>query len=116
MMNEEDTFAISKTLESCLDNIIFREDEKKYLSRINSNFNKIFKREDFNKQGVTKYLKEFFEKIQNADYPLGHKYIDLEKDYDSREEYSFKNVCDSFFNELINYKNAVKKENRIYEL
>jgi len=118
-----DNFEISKQIEKASKNIFsFRKDEIKYLK---SNLNKFYKNVFNNKnpkiEDVEKYIYSFFDKIQNADFPLGHKYInlDLEKNKYNKKEFNeeeidFFYICNEFFNSLILYKKSKEKEEENY--
>ena len=118
-----DNFEISKELEKASKGIFsFRKDEIKYLkSNLNKFYKNVFNNKNPKVEDVEKYIYSFFDKIQNADYPLGHKYINLEtkdkkdsKDKNYEEEVDFFYICNEFFNSLIMYKKSKEKEEENY--
>ena len=87
-------------------------------SNLNTYYKNVFENKNPKKEDVEKYIYSFFDKIQNADFPLGHKYINLEikeKKHERREEeVDFFYICNQFFNSLIMYKNSKEKEEENY--
>ena len=116
-----DEFNISRELEKSSNNIFsFRKDEKKYLNQnLNKHYEKLFKKENVSQDLVEKYLYEFFNNIQNASFPLGHKYVSLELDrkdseYIDSDDIDFFTICENFFKSLNSYKSSVDFKEQNY--
>jgi hypothetical protein len=114
-----DNFEIAKEIEKASKGTFyFRKDEIKYLT-IKSNkeeYNKVFNNPDPKIKDVEKYIFNFFNKIQHADFPLGHKYINLNLEDNEaldNEDLDFFYICKEFFNSLLSYKNSKEEENYV---
>ena len=62
-------FNIKDTLENVA-KLNFREDEIKYLGKSNKFFKNLFSDKEITKENVERYLYEYFDKIEKADFPL----------------------------------------------
>ena len=116
--NNTENFVIHEKLQDCIDFVVFRSDEVKFLNKSNNKyFNKVFKSNSNNTSlnDVKSYLKDFFMNIQNSDFPLGHKYVSFDKSLSSKDEIvDFESICNSFHEKLTTYKSTT--ENQSYEI
>ena len=104
-------FNIKEKLENS-SNLNFRVDEIKFLKENGNKYFKIlFFNENLKQDLVEKYLYEFFSKIEKSDFPLGHKYVNLNSErnsdinYFSDEDLDFFDICKNFYDYIENYKN-----------
>ena len=51
------------------------------------------KNKSFSLEDVKSYLKTFFKKIEESNFPLGHKYVDFEKESESKDVADFSKIC-----------------------
>ena len=112
---DSENFSISKNLQDCIDFVIFRPDELKFLNKNNNKyFEDVFNNDNvINIRDVINYLQEFFERIEASDFPLGHKYIDLNKVSKSEDIIDFTLICKKFHEKLLSFKPS---ENIKYEI
>ena len=110
-------FNIKDTLENVA-KLNFREDEIKYLGKSNKFFKNLFSDKEITKENVERYLYEYFDKIEKADFPLGHKYVNLNLDKSKKtksyneEDLNFIDICQNFIEKLEAYKNQSKINNK----
>ena len=111
-------FSIKEKLESS-SNLNFRKDEIKFLNKnLNKYYSKVFFDRNLKLQLVEKYLYEFFSKIEKSEFPLGHKYVNLNSkrnsdvNYFKDEDLDFFEICKNFYNCINNYKNECIANNK----